>query len=115
DDNGHGFRLLHAIGFAPPAEGVFADVHVPSGFRFCNSASTPDEFAHAIAHLCGASFFLWAYDAGTGTALLFANREEDLQLRQRFGADDGEAIEAALDVFINVAERKRVEQQLVHD
>src|SRR5690606_3078778 len=38
DDNGHGFRLLHAIGFAPPAEGVFADVHVPSGFRFCNSA-----------------------------------------------------------------------------
>ena len=115
DDNGHGFRLLHAIGFEPPPEGVLADVHLPAGFRFHNSASASDEFSLALERLARAPFYLWAYDAGTGTALYFGNREEDLQLRQRFSADDAEAIEAALDVFINVTERKRVEQQLVHD
>lgn len=115
DDRGHGFRLLHSIGFTPSPEGLLADIHVPSGFRHCNSASPGDEFSQALERLTGAPYFLWAYDAGTGTALFFGNREEDLQLRQRFSADDGEAIEAALDVFINVSERKRVEQQLVHD
>lgn len=115
DESGHGFRLLHAIGFEPLPEGLLSDVRVPSGFRHGNSMSPADEFSHALERLSGAPYFLWAYDAGTGTALYFGNREEDLQLRQRFSEDDGGAIEAALDVFINVAERKRVEQQLVHD
>jgi diguanylate cyclase (GGDEF)-like protein len=115
DDNGHGFRPLHVIGFEPPLEGILADISAPPGFRFRSSASHGDEFSQELERLTGAPFFLWAYDAGTGTALYFGNREEDLQLRQRFSADDAEVIEAALDVFINVAERKRVEQQLVHD
>ncbi|HEX7046240.1 MAG TPA: EAL domain-containing protein [Gammaproteobacteria bacterium] len=115
DDNGHGFRLLHAIGFTPPAEGILADVRAPAGFHFHSSASAEDEFSAELKRLADAPFHLWAYDAGTGTALYFGNREEDLQLRQRFDAADAEAIEAALDVFINVAERKRVERQLVHD
>lgn len=115
DEEGHGFRPLHAIGFEPPVEGVFADIHVPSGFCFCSSSSGGTEFTRAVERLAGTPFFIWAYDSGTGTALYFGNREEDLQLRQRFSQEDAETIEAALDVFINIAERKRVERQLVHD
>lgn len=115
DDAGHGFRTLHAIGFEPPPAGVLDDIPVPPGFRFRSSGVPGDPFSDAIEKLTGTPYFLWAYDAGTGTALYFGNREEDLQLRQRFVAEDAETVEAALDVFINIAERKRVERQLVHD
>jgi diguanylate cyclase (GGDEF)-like protein len=115
DERGHGMHTLHAIGFNPPAEGVFADKAPNSGFRFCSSATTPDGFDTALQALTGTDYFLWYHDPGAGVALYFGNHGEDLQMRKPFVADDIEIMEAALDVFVNVAERKRIERQLVHD
>ena len=88
---------------------------VPHGFHFHNSAVEATPFDRKMARLTGMPYFVWAYDSGSGHAVLLGNRREDLQLRQRFTAEDREIMEAALDVFVNIAERKRVERQLVHD
>lgn len=115
DEQGHGFHLLDAIGFQAPSDGLFEGADVPSGFHLHNSTMQQDEFGRALERLTGAPFHLWAHDTGAGVALYFGNSTEDLQMRQRFIPEDAELVEAALDVFINVAERKRVERQLVHD
>ena len=115
DEGGHGFKVLHAIGFEPPEEGVLADVEVEGGFRFRNSQEEADVFGRHLEAVTGAPYYLWDHDNGAGVALYFGNSTEDLQVRHRFQAEDVEIVEAALDVFINVAERKRVERQLVHD
>ncbi|MDX1442201.1 MAG: EAL domain-containing protein [Gammaproteobacteria bacterium] len=115
DDGEHGFHVLHAIGFEPADEGAFADIDIQPGFHCRNSSMQPDAFASAVENFSGAPYFLWTFDTGAGVALYFGNSTEDMQLRQQFQPEDAEIIDAALDVFINVAERKRVERQLVHD
>jgi PAS domain S-box-containing protein len=57
-------------------------------------------------------YFLWVFNARTGLALLLGNAVEDQHLHRPFEADDRGIIEGALSVFIDIVERKRIEEAL---
>ncbi|HWP95160.1 MAG TPA: EAL domain-containing protein [Gammaproteobacteria bacterium] len=110
-----GFVPLYAIGFTAPASGILHGIEVTDGFRCINSNTPADTFSEAVRTAIGARYFVWCYDASSGLALLFGNDVEDSYLHPPFENSDSELMEAVLDVFVNILERKRAEQQLLHD
>ncbi|MCG8433548.1 MAG: EAL domain-containing protein [Gammaproteobacteria bacterium] len=109
------FRPLHVVGFQVGNLGMLKGVQAPTGFFYANAQTEHCEFCEAIEEATGARYFLWSFDEASNTALFFGNCIEDKQIHRRFDEADGEVMDSALDVFINIMERKRAEQQLLHD
>ncbi len=67
--------------------------------------------AATLVQALGLPYIMWAYDPAAGIALLLGNRGE-ANVSRPFGADDREVVEAALGVFVDIMQRRRVEEEL---
>jgi len=87
------------------------DCHPPD-FVFFNSSIKPDSVQKCLCNKVGCTNLLWISNPDSGRALLICNEREDRHLHRPFEAADREMGEGALNVFIEIAERKKAEEQL---
>ncbi|HSK40045.1 MAG TPA: ATP-binding protein [Arenibaculum sp.] len=105
------FEILHALGFGenrPPARATLRD---PPRFFHTSSSTLLSEQAHALIAVLQVPFVLWAYDPGSGMAMVVGNASE-ANVSRPFEPDDQEFIEGALSACIDVLYRKRLEMEL---
>lgn len=98
-----GFPLAEQPGFAPPDQ--------PGEYCFANSNSAPGPLLDCLRQAAGVPYLLWAFNRRAGVSLLMGNATEDQHLHRPFEEGDREIVESALNVFIDIAERKRLELQ----
>ncbi len=105
------FLVAQAIGLIDGALDAPSRIPSPPAFLFTTGQSRPDACASAIVAAIGVPYVLWAYDRGSGHALVIGNRSES-NVSRPFEPGDQELIEAALSVYIDVLYRKQTEAQL---
>src|SRR4051794_5716796 len=105
------FTIVNALGFAHPR--VVEDIPLddPPEFFFTSSRETGDAVAATLVQALGLPYIVWAYDPAAGIALLLGNRGE-ANVSRPFGPDDREVVEAALGVFVDIMQRRRIEEEL---
>ena len=77
-----------------------------------NSKVPLDSDLELVQSSLGAPFLLWALNPDSGTALAIGNLSEDQQLHLPFEENDREIVEGVLNLYIEIAARRRVEQRL---
>lgn len=87
----------------------------PVAFCYANAESPESDERRAIREALGAPYFVFIHDETTGLAVALGNLVQNRHVHHGFEEADREIAEAALDVYINLAERKRAENQLRHD
>jgi K+-sensing histidine kinase KdpD len=105
------FLLAQAIGLADTALSAQASIKSPPSFLYTAGPASPGASARDVVAAVGVPFVLWAYDRGSGHALVIGNRSESNASRP-FEPGDQELIEAALSVYLDVLYRKQAEAQL---
>ncbi|GEO39291.1 signal transduction histidine kinase [Skermanella aerolata] len=111
DSRQGGFRIVNALGFAYPRAVGEIPLDDPPEFFFTSSREAGDGMAAALVQALGLPYIMWAYDPAAGIALLLGNRGE-ANVSRPFGPDDREVVEAALGVFVDIMQRRRVEEEL---
>jgi signal transduction histidine kinase/ActR/RegA family two-component response regulator len=106
------FVTRQILGFSSSEQPDFVPPELPADYHFANSTSAPTPLLDCLRQAIGVPYFLWAFNARAGLALLLGNAVEDHHLHRPFEADDREIIESALSVFIDIAERKQAEEAL---
>lgn len=106
------FVCVLSLGFSSSEQPDFISPELPEDYHFASSSSTPTPLLDCLRQAVGVPYFLWAFNARAGLALLLGNLAEDQHLHRPFEADDREIIEGALSVFIDITERKRAEMAL---
>lgn len=106
------FVARQTLGFPTAGQPDFVPPELPPEYYFANSNSASSALLDCLRQAAGAPYFLWAFNARAGLALLAANLVEDQHLHRPFEANDQEIIESALGVFIDISERKRAEEAL---
>jgi PAS domain S-box-containing protein len=81
-------------------------------FHFANSRSQNGMYTSALRECIGVPYLLWAYHKPSGWALLLGNSVEDRHIKRPFQAEDREIVATALNVFVEVFERRKVEEAL---
>ncbi len=105
------FLVAQAIGLADTALHTPIPVAAPPAFLYTSGHGSPDASARDVVAGVGVPFVLWAYDRGSGHALVVGNRSES-NVSRPFEPGDQELIEAALSVYLDVLYRKHAEAQL---
>ncbi len=105
------FMIVNALGFAYPRAVGEIPLDDPPEFFFTSSRESGDGLAATLVQTLGLPYIMWAYDPAAGIALLLGNRGE-ANVSRPFGADDREVVEAALGVFVDIMQRRRVEEEL---
>ena len=111
------FLVVHGIGLPEQNLVSVIDIQDPPAFFHtsamsgASSDSGPVACAGEVAAALGVPFLLWAYDQGSGYALVIGNRMESNASRP-FEPGDQEFIESALSIYLDVLYRKHAEAQL---
>ncbi|WP_158046068.1 sensor histidine kinase [Skermanella pratensis] len=105
------FTIANRLGFGRPRPVEDVPLAEPPEFYFTSSREAGDEVAAVLTEALGLPFVIWAYDPASGIALLLGNRME-ANVSRPFGPDDREIVEAALGVFADIMQRRRVEEEL---
>ena len=105
------FLVAQAIGLADTALSAPLAIPSPPGFLYTTGQGSPEPCARDVIGAIGVPFVLWAYDRGSGHALVIGNRSES-NVSRPFEPGDQELIEAALSVYLDVLYRKHAEAQL---
>ena len=105
------FLLAQAIGLADTALNAPMSIGAPPGFLYTTGQGSSEPSARDVIAAIGVPFVLWAYDRGSGHALVIGNRSES-NVSRPFEPGDQELIEAALSVYLDVLYRKHAEAQL---
>ena len=104
--------IVNALGFAYPRAVGEIPLGRSAGILLHVFARSPgDGVAATLVQTLGLPYIMWAYDPAAGIALLLGNRGE-ANVSRPFGADDREVVEAALGVFVDIMQRRRVEEEL---
>lgn len=106
------FIIYQSLGFSQPERLNWTPPRLPGAYHFANSQSPADPLLEFMRQIVGAPYVLWAFNNQANLALLLGNLVEDQHLHRPFEADDQEIVEGALDVFIEIIERKRLEEAL---
>jgi PAS domain S-box-containing protein len=91
--------------FTPPSQ--------PEAYHFVNSRSAADPLLDYLRQVAGGPYLLWAFNPKASLALLVSNNTEDQHLHRPFEAADRDIVEGALSVFIEISQRKQVENKLL--
>ncbi|MDE8344551.1 MAG: HAMP domain-containing sensor histidine kinase [Acidocella sp.] len=102
------FTVEHIIGAPRPEPLTLGSV---PEFLFTASGKPAPPPAALLGEAIGLNFILWAYDPGSGRALLLGNQLEG-NIRRPFEAGDEEFVSVALAVYIDVLLRKQAELTL---
>ena len=105
------FVIVNALGFACPRAVGEIPLGDPPEFFFTSSRESGGRLAATLVQTLGLPYIMWAYDPAAGIALLLGNRGE-ANVSRPLGADDREVVEAALGVFVDIMQRRRVEEEL---
>ncbi len=105
------FLVAQAIGLADTALNAPLAINAPPAFLYTTGQGSLDPCARDVIAAIGVPFVLWAYDRGSGHALVIGNRSES-NVSRPFEPGDQELIEAALSVYLDVLYRKHAEAQL---
>jgi len=105
------FAIVNALGFGRPRPVKDIPLAEPPEFFFTSSRETGDGVAAVLTAALGLPYLVWTYDPASGLALLLGNRME-ANVSRPFGSDDREIVEAALGVFADIMQRRRVEEEL---
>ncbi|MBN2103071.1 hypothetical protein JW835_03425 [bacterium] len=84
----------------------------PPEFFYVNSSVKPDDVARCLCEKSHCKYLIWISNLDAGLALLICNETEDRHLHRPFEAADRGMAEDALNVFIEIAERKKAEEQV---
>ena len=85
----------------------------PPDFSFRSSTSPRTPFSEMISDTLSIPFFLWAADTEMNFGLLIGSTVEDQYLELPFREQDKELITGILDVFIEIRERKHLENEIL--
>jgi signal transduction histidine kinase len=102
------FVVEHALGL--PAGTKFSLDATP-GFLFTASNRVIDTPGQILTGVIGMPFLLWAYDSGSGRALLLGNQKES-NIHRPFEPRDEELVGSALTVYVDILLRKLAEATL---
>lgn len=113
----HAARCYHAISALGQPQGArLGPLAIePTAFCYANAETPDDELRRSISELLGTPYFVFVHDEPSGLALALGNLVQNRHVHHGFEEADREIGEAALDVYINLAKRKRAEAQLRHD
>jgi len=84
----------------------------PPHFSFRSSSSPRTPFTEVIADKLSTPFFLWAGDPEMNFGLLIGSTIEDQYLELPFREQDRELITGILDIFVEIKERKHLEEEI---
>jgi signal transduction histidine kinase len=101
-------NVEHVLG--KRAEGQIS-IPNPPDFLFTSANQAACPIGKLLGELIGEPFLLWAYNAGSGRAVLLGKRTEG-NIHRPFEAGDREVVEVALAVYEDVLLRKRAEAVL---
>lgn len=107
-----GFVATYALGFPEAAQLVFDLDDTPEDFCFRNSKDHCCPKALLLSDALNVPYFLWAFESMSGLGLFLGNTTEDSYLRCPLTEDDREIVEGALNVFVDINERRRAEESL---
>jgi signal transduction histidine kinase/ActR/RegA family two-component response regulator len=105
------FQVTHAVGVGDGRAAATVTIPQPPTFFFTTARTPPEPPARELTAILQLPYVLWAYDRGSGQALIIANRSE-ANVSRAFEAGDQELIEGGLSVYLDVLARKRAETQL---
>jgi signal transduction histidine kinase len=105
------FAVTHALGFGGAPAPVLQAVPSPPDFFFTTAESKLEAPAYELTEILRVPFILWAFDAGSGYALIIGNQSEG-NINRPFEKGDQELIEGALSVYIDIVLRKQAEVEL---
>jgi PAS domain-containing protein len=106
------FVIRNTLGFSQSPQSSLLPPELPAEYYFVNSKNRPNPMINWLRHLADGPFLLWTFDPAVRLALLVSNDIEDEHLHRPFEANDREIIEGALNVLIEITERKRAEEKL---
>ena len=85
---------------------------IPCRYCFVNSKSTINPSLDFLRQMAGVPHLLWSFNPVGNVALLVGNITEDQRLHTPFQEKDRELIEGALNVYLDITERKLSEERL---
>ena len=106
------FITRYRLGIDPERPRRLQFRNAPKEFYFLNSRVPLDSDWELVQSSLGCPFLLWAFNPDNGTALAIGNLSEDQQLHLPFEENDREIVEGVLNLYIEIAARRRVEQRL---
>lgn len=106
------FSPVYALGFSKAECPIFVLPAQPATYCFANSTTGPDPVLDSLRQAAGGPYLLWVFDAQAKLALLASNSIEDQHLHRPFEENDREIIESALNIYVEITERKKAETQL---
>ncbi len=106
------FIAQYSLGFPKDLPPRFTVTDLPGEYYFVNSKSTRDPLSDSLCQAAGMPYLVWAFNPQHGVSLLIGNATEDQRLHRPFEERDREIVEGALEVFIDIIERKQTEDEL---
>lgn len=105
------FQVVQAVGCGNETAAAEITVLPTPNFFFTTSRSILEPPAFVLIDILRLPYILWAYDPGTGYALIIGNQSES-NVSRPFEAGDQEFVEGALHVYLDVLMRKAAETEL---
>ena len=106
------YLSIHLLGFENMDSTSLKICCASESFVYTNSTTEPDAVTECLCKSAGAKYLLWKSDPESGLALLICNETEDRHLHRPFAANDREIVEVPLNVYIEICERRKAEEQL---
>lgn len=103
------FVTQHTLGYSKTASPDFIGPIQPEAYHFINSRSPENPLFNYLRQLAGGPYLLWAFNSKANLALLISNSTEDQHLHRPFEEADRDIVEGALSVFIEISQRKQME------
>ncbi len=105
------FLISHAVGLAEESMNAVVRIAATPRFSYTTEHEPVHEPVDRIVAAVGVPYVLWAYDRGSGLALVIGNRVET-NVNRPFESGDETLIEGALSVYVDLLYRKHVALQL---
>lgn len=106
------FKPISYLGFENKVPQRIHIQDVPDIYCFVNSKSTINPGLEFLRWLIDAPYLLWVFNPVENVALMFGNKTEDQRLHTPFEDKDREIIEGALNLLLDITERKQAEERL---
>ena len=106
------FDARYRLGINPETPRRLLFPKPPEAFSLVNSKTPPDADLEFVKNSLGCPYLLWAFNPSSGTALAIGNLSEDQQLHLPFEENDREIVEGVLNIYVEIAARRGVEQRL---
>ena len=107
------FIVKERLGFGQNTPNLFRPQILPDEFVYVNSKTVSNAGIEALRKYVDVPFFLWSFNEESKLALILGNKSQDNNLHAPFEKKDREIVEGALNVFIDIFERKKAEETII--